>query len=202
MRALIQALVVIVAWGFAEPVMAGEAGEVVTRLQTSLLQVMKEGKQLGYDGRYAHLEPVIRRTHDLAFVARLSLGKHWSGLSEDERHTLIDIFSRLSIATYASRFDRYQGERFVVDSEKTLPRGNMRLVESRLVKSDGDAIHFNYLVHPGEKRWRIVNIIVNGVSDLALKRAEYTDVLEKEGFPALVATLERQIRQYADESHE
>ena len=49
-------------------------------------------------------------------------------------------------------------------------------------------------------QWRIVNIIVNGVSDLALKRAEYNSLLEREGFQALIAKLEEQIRGYAEGS--
>ena len=57
-----------------------------------------------------------------------------------------------------------------------------------------------YLLHHVNNQWRIVNIIVNGVSDLALKRAEYNSLLEREGFQALIAKLEEQIRGYAEGS--
>lgn len=198
MTALVRVMVFLVAWGLAEPVLGGDASEVVKRLQTSLLEVMKQGKQLGYEGRYARLESVVRHTHDLPFVARLSLGKHWKDLSKEEQAKLVGVFSRLSIATYASRFDGYGGETFNLDSEQPLPRGSMRLVESRLIKADGEAVHFNYLLRSDGENWLIVNIVVDGVSDLALKQAEYTNLFEEEGFPALVAKLESQIRQYAN----
>jgi phospholipid transport system substrate-binding protein len=45
--------------------------------------------------------------------------------------------------------------------------------------------------------WRIINIIANGVSDLALKRSEYTSVLKREGFDDLIAKINEKIDNYA-----
>jgi len=52
------------------------------------------------------------------------------------------------------------------------------------------------VLHYREGRWSIINIIADGVSDLALKRAEYSHVLARDGFNALVSMLERKITQY------
>ena len=40
--------------------------------------------------------------------------------------------------------------------------------------------------------WRIINIVADGVSDLALKRAEYQRVFASGGIEGLVAELEQQ----------
>jgi len=45
--------------------------------------------------------------------------------------------------------------------------------------------------------WRIINIIANGVSDLALKRSEYTSILKKDGFDALIIKINEKIESYA-----
>jgi len=42
-----------------------------------------------------------------------------------------------------------------------------------------------------------MNIIADGVSDLALKRSEYTSVLSREGFDALIAKMNEKIESYA-----
>ena len=42
--------------------------------------------------------------------------------------------------------------------------------------------------------WRIINIVADGVSDLALKRAEYQRVFASGGIDGLVAELEQQTR--------
>jgi phospholipid transport system substrate-binding protein len=45
--------------------------------------------------------------------------------------------------------------------------------------------------------WRIINIIANGVSDLALKRSEYTAILQRDGFDALISQINEKIDNYA-----
>ncbi len=179
---------------------AGEATEVVARLQSALLSTMKDADRLGFEGRYRLLEPVVVDTHDLPFIARIALGRHWRTLNEEQRAMMISTFQRLSIASYAGRFDTYTGKKFKIGEEKPLPRGQGRMVESRMIKPDGENVQFTYLLHHVNNQWRIVNIIVNGVSDLALKRAEYNSLLEREGFQALIAKLEEQIRGYAEGS--
>ena len=169
--------------------------EVVVRLQASLLQAMKNAEELGYQGRFNQLEPVVTSSHDLSFVARLAVGKYWKTFDDEQKVRFVSIFHKLSISTYADRFDGYAGEQFTVVSQKQRPRGKM-LVETLLTKSDGEELHFNYLLRQVDDHWRIINIMVDGVSDLALKRAEYTSLVKKEGFAALIRKIEAQIALY------
>jgi len=172
---------------------------VIQRFQDSLLTVMKQAQTLGYEGRYKQLAPVITATHDLETIARVSVGQYWGKLSDTQRNKLVDTFTRLSIATYAARFDGYSGETF---STPTLGRQNgvRALVKTDLTTSDGEKISFVYQLHKTDEQWRIVNIITNGVSDLAMKRAEYTSIIEKDGFDSLITKLKQKIEQYRKES--
>lgn len=176
---------------------ANEPSEVVETLQTSLIGVMKNADSLGYQGRYSTLEPVVIECHDIPYVARISVGKYWKTFDDQQRANLVDTFRKLSIATYANRFDGYSGEEFKVISEKELPRGK-RLVETKFTKSDGEQLQFNYLLRKANDKWRIINISVDGVSDLALKRAEYTSLVKNDGYPALINKMEDQIQRYAN----
>lgn len=182
----------------SQPVSAEEPSEVVKRLQTSLLMVMKDADQLGYQGRYETLEPIVLASHDLPFVVKISVSKkYWKTFDDEQRKKLVSTFRDLSIATYAGRFDGYSGEQFTVVSEKELPRGKM-LVETKFTKSDGEELQFNYMLRQVDDHWRIINITVDGVSDLALKRAEYVTLVKNEGYSALVTKMEDQIKRYAN----
>jgi phospholipid transport system substrate-binding protein len=188
-------LICAAAWGVAADVPDQGPVQVIQRFQDTLLSVMKQAQSLGYDGRYKQLAPVVSATHDLAAIARVSVGRYWEALSAAQRDKLVDTFSRLSIATYAARFDGYSGETF---STPVLERHNTdrALVRTDLNQSDGEKVSFNYQLHNADGQWRIVNIITNGVSDLAMKRAEYTSVIKKDGFDALIGKLEEKITQY------
>ena len=175
------------------------ASEVVENLHTNLLSVMKDGDRIGYKGRYERLSPVIRSSFDLASIARVAAGRYWESFNDEQKAKFVETFARLSIATYAWNFDAYSGEQFKVISEKQ-QSGNQVLVRSELTKSDGGKVQLDYLLHLASNQWRIINVIADGVSDLALKRADYSNFLKNQGFEALLSKLNEKIAQYSNKS--
>ena len=177
---------------------AGDHGatQVVEKLQMALLAVMKDGDKLGYTGRYDQLEPVIRASFDMPFISKTVLSKHWGTFDDEQRRKFVETFTRLGIATYAANFDSYSGERFKVISEKEVSGGRI-LVQTHLIKSDGGKVQLNYLLHRTENEWRVINVIAEGVSDLAMKRADYSNFLKNKSLEALIAKLHEKIAQYA-----
>jgi len=167
--------------------------QVIEQLQSSLLQVMREGEKLGYEGRYKFLEPVIDQSHDIDLIIKTILGAtYWSQLDKTQQDLIVSTFRQLSIATYASRFTQYEGEQFKIIEQRTLPR-DQTLVRSQLTKSDGGKGNFDYVLHQTEGHWQIANILFDGVSDLAIKRGEYRAILQRDGFAALIELLKEKI---------
>jgi phospholipid transport system substrate-binding protein len=191
---LIVLLLLPVSPGFGAPDRGSDTPEqVIGHLQSSLLQVMQEGEKLGYEGRYKFLEPVIDQSHDIDLIIKTILGAtYWSQLDKAQQDLIIDTFRQLSIATYAGRFTQYEGEQFKIVEQRSLPR-EQTLVRSQLTKSDGGTVNFDYVLHQTDGGWRIVNILFDGVSDLAIKRGEYRAVLQRDGFPALIQLLKEKI---------
>ena len=167
--------------------------QVVHNLQTSLLQAMREGEQLDYQARFEFLAPAIDQSHDIDMIIKTILGAtFWSELSPEQQVLITDTFRQLSIATYAGRFTQYDGERFEITEQRELPRDQV-LVRSQLIKGDGGSVNFDYVLHQLSGQWYIVNILFDGVSDLAIKRSEYRAVLQRDGFSALIDMLEEKI---------
>ena len=172
------------------------ARQIVDKLQAELIQVMKEGKKLGFNGRYQKLEPAVSNSHDLPKIARIVVGKEWEKLSEEQQKKLTDVFSRFSIASYAHNFKDFSGEAFIIDSEEETKMGGV-VIHSHLTLPDDPPVKFDYMLKEKGASWRIINIIANGVSDLALKRSEYTAILQREGFDALISKINEKIDNYA-----
>ena len=180
------------------PVLAEEPAEVVGRLQEALLQSMKEGEKLGFEGRYHLLEPVVGEVFDFPRIARVVLGRYWRKLEPQQRQAFLQAFRELSVATYAHRFDSWNGEHFEPSDEKMLKKGR-RLIKTYLVKADGERVQLDYLVHQTGGSWKILNVIADGVSDLSLKRADYTSTIKNKGFPQLLDKLHEKIERYRRE---
>lgn len=166
---------------------------IVERLNETLLEVMRDADALGFAGRYERLEPVLTRVFAFQTMARIATGGHWQSLTAEQRRRLADAFARFSIATFASRFDGYSGERFEIAGEEQTARGSV-LVRNRLVADNGETVPIDYLLRHVSGESRIVDIYLDGaVSELATRRSEYISVLDNGGFGELMARLEGRI---------
>ncbi len=170
--------------------------QVIEQLDNALLTAMKEAKKLGYAGRYRSLAPAIERVYDFPGIAALVLGSHWAKLSPAQKREFIATLRDYTIATYAARFDGYAGERFAIKSVQPLPPSRV-VVSSTLTETDGKVHTLDYLLQPVGGEWRVINVVADGVSDLALKQAEFTHLLELKGFPGLIAGLKGYIARMA-----
>ncbi len=171
--------------------------EIVERLNAVLVEVMQGAEALGFQGRYARLAPVLSATFDFPLMARISAGRHWRALDEATRGRVVEAFGKLSIATYAARFDGYGGERFEILGEAPGRRQTV-LVRNRLVKSDGETVAIDYLLKASKGRWRVVDVFLDGkYSELALKRSEYGAVIKNHGVASLIQSLDEKAAQLA-----
>lgn len=175
-----------------------DAIATVDTLHAALLDIMQNADSLGFAGRRDRIAPVIHDSLDLTFITRFALGRHWKDLSAAERDAIVDVFSRWTVAHYAARFNGYSGEKFQMVSAEPARRGR-ELVRTMLEVGDetADDVTLDYLLHQVDGRWRIVNVIANGVSDLSLKRADYGAVIKSQGLDSLITKLEAQIEDFA-----
>jgi phospholipid transport system substrate-binding protein len=180
----------------------GEAGqpgptEVIQTFNATLLDVMKRADELGYAGRYKLLDPVLKDTFAFTFMGTMSVGKFWATMSEAQRKLFLDTYTEWSIATYAGRFDGYSGERFDLVSESSPIQSTITVVV-KLIQANEGPITFYYLMRFIEGRWRVVDIQISGVSQLALTRAQFTEVLKNRNYDALIAMLKTKIAGFAN----
>jgi phospholipid transport system substrate-binding protein len=170
--------------------------QVVEELHAALIRAMKGGQAMGYEGRYKLLAPVIRESYDMTYIAQLTLGSYWSTLSEAQRDQFVQVLQQYSIANYAAEFDSYNGGSFQTQSEQSAQPG-VDSVSSTFTSGSGKQHQFNYLLHQTPNGWRIINVIVDGVSDLSLKRSQYTYVMKTDGFDALIQKLKDSIQKFS-----
>jgi phospholipid transport system substrate-binding protein len=182
---------------FATPVAAADPPPAdvtapIRAFYAALLDVMKRAKALGIRGRYDTLAPVVSATFDLPAMTRISVGPRWTSIPKEQQASLIDAFSRMTIATYASRFDGYSGERFEVDPDVE-SRGAGSVVHTRIVQSKGEPVALNYLMRRSGSAWKTVDVYLTGtISEIATRRSEFSGILDAGGPQALIGSLRQQ----------
>jgi len=170
---------------------AGTPADVVNAIHAALLNNMKHGKEYGCDGRIKHLQPVVDASFDVPLIAQTVMRRHWSELSDAQRTQLIAEFREVTVVTYASNFNSFGGEAFTTQDTQSLPNGD-QMVHARLQPGSGDSVAFDYILHGKDGNFRIINVIADGVSDLALRSTQYNALFEKKGFSGLMSWLQDQ----------
>src|SRR5262249_49366430 len=145
-------------------------------------------------------DPVIHQTFDVPVMAKIAVGSEWTKFSADEKERMLDTFGRYMVTTYAARFKSYDGQQFEVGESKQ-PAENRALVETKLVRSNGEPIAVNYLFRPGtDGQWKIIDVYLSGaISEMARMRSDFSATVTTGGANALIAAIEKKIGEMKNE---
>jgi phospholipid transport system substrate-binding protein len=172
---------------------AAAPAAVVERLHAGLIQSMKEADELGFQGRFDYLRPVVEENFDLVFMGSKSVGRHWKKLSPEEQKLWLDKFTGFLAANYAGNFNAYGGESFHTLGEQPAKR-ETRVVLTELRVPGKDKVILNYRLRKTSKGWKIIDIYLKGtVSELALRRSDFSSTLKEKGFPDLATAVDQKI---------
>ena len=174
---------------------------VVKELHQKLMYIMQNAGPLGYHGRYDEVQGVVTSRFDTPLIVKVIMSRYWKKMDDVQKADFINLFKRLSVATYASRFDDYSGESFVELSTEKLRKGRL-LIKTELQRPDDEPVKLDYLMHENDGQWMIISVIANGVNDLSLKRAEYATVIKNKGFQGLVVDVAGKIADMEDQDEE
>lgn len=170
----------------AAPANVPDPAAPVALLQTALVEATKQTK---VDARQAALRTAINNSFDLSAAGRLILRSAWRDLSADQQAKFANALGHLVAANFASRFRPGAVVSFSGAQVSDLPRGRAS-VRTRLARAAGEPVPFDYTLQQSGEQWRIVNLLVAGVSDIALRSAQYTRQLEADGLDAVLASMQ------------
>ncbi|GAB3675065.1 ABC transporter substrate-binding protein [Salinisphaera aquimarina] len=195
MVCVVATLVIFACIGVWTAAAAEPARAVIDRLDSQLLTTMQGADDLGFDGRYRKLAPIIDDTFDLPRIAKLALGGEWKTLDAAQQKAYVAKFRKDTIATYASRFDGYDGQKFEVTGASDAA-GGRRQVKTDIVEKNGKRTPISYVLANEGGQWRIINVVAGGVSDLALKRGQYTSAIRSKGADGFLEQFDKQLAKY------
>ena len=134
----------------------------------------------GEPRREAELRRLLSEGFDIEFISRFVLARYWRTASEAERAEFRRQFEDYVIAAYGRRFGTYSGERFAIG--QTFPQEDERaVVRSEVVRGSGETFTVDWRVQRRDGRWRVIDIMVEGVSMMVTQRSEFTAVIQREG---------------------
>ena len=161
----------------------------IDKFHDALLAVMKDGPELGVEGRYKKLEADVDALFDLAAMTKFTVGPPWAKMTAEEQKSLVAAFRRMTIASYAHNFNEFKGQKFVTDP-KAEDRAPDRLVKSQVIPAGEKPVNLVYRMRETGGVWRVIDVIYEFVSQLATRRSDFASTVASGGAPALVKKLD------------
>ena len=187
-------IVIIVIFGllvYPTGALSAEPSEVVDRFHEVLLSVMKKASSTSVTARYKELKPEIEKAFNLPFMIRITIGPRWNRASEQQKSELIEAFKRMSVGTYASRFNGYSGQLFKTLKVRTGPKGT-RLVDTRIESPNDASVRITYVMGKFGDKWKIIDVLLDrGISEMAVRVSEFRAILRSNGLAGLTWALNK-----------
>lgn len=162
----------------------------VQTLTAALLKSMRAGSTISMTERYKALEPVVEQVFAMPLVTRLAVGPAWANFSPDQQKALLAAYTRFTVANYAHNFHDFDGQKFEID-DNVLSRGEDKVVRTRVIPTHDVPVTLLYRMREVDGAWKVIDVISDGVSQLALRRSDFAVALAAGGPPALIAHLDK-----------
>jgi phospholipid transport system substrate-binding protein len=172
--------------------------EVVQSAVTRVLTVLDPGKtshEGGNSGRpnLERLQAEVRRVagdlFDFDEVARRALSRHWGARTKAEQTEFVALFSDLLERAYVGKIVAYAGEKIVYTGE--MLDGDYAVVKSRVITRQRGETALDYRLHLNEGKWRVYDVVVDGVSLVSTYRTEFNRVIQSTSYEELIDRLRK-----------
>lgn len=191
--------------GMANAAEPGAPEETIERFNSAILEAMALGDSAGIYSRYQIIYSAVGEAFDMKVLCRATVNHvHWRTWTPQQQAIYVETLQRYQSAALADRFGSGSNISFVIDRSVDAPRGT-KVVETRIVRpgEDKEDIGLDYRMVKRSDRWRIIDVYLDSrVSEVAMRRSEYSQVIRDEGYDALIAALERQTRSILGKAYE
>jgi len=161
--------------------------QIIEQTAQDVLAILRDSER-NREERIAELDKVARARFDFRTMCRLVLARNWKKLSKRQQGDFVFEFTRYLANDYGSRLDRYQQQDVAVMSERSEPRGDVT-VRTRVTGGDVEDAIIDYRMRYRNGEWRVIDVVIEGISMVANFRDQFREVLAREGVEGLLEKL-------------
>ncbi len=176
------ALASMVGLGAPRPAVAAGPGDpavFVREFSDQAIGVLAD-RSLSGEHRQQAFRELLTAGFDVKAISRFVLGRYWRKATKAERAEFTSLFEDLIVATYSRKFSDYSGQTLKVEAIRE-ENEKMASVASRILRHAGEPIRIEWRLLRRGGSWRIVDVVVEGMSMVLSQRSEYAAVIKGDG---------------------
>jgi phospholipid transport system substrate-binding protein len=193
MRKLLRLLSVVTAclWLGVNPALAESPTEYIRGILGRVMAI-QNNDALNRDQRSRQIHQIISTSFDFNEMARDVLGGTYNNLSSGQRNEFIETFSYLFQDSYARMVLNYLKQENI-EYGKTSQEGGRGKVDT-VIKRPNESIPVTYIMRGAGGGWKLIDVIVDGVSILSTYRNQFANVIKTKSFDYLIDRMKQQRR--------
>lgn len=172
-------------WGGANQGRADEFGDGARKFIESLAERAIESlteETVSQQERVTRFRAILRQYFDVKTIGRWVLGRYWKKATKDEQDEYLTLFEDLIVATYVDRFTEYAGRNPLSVTRTLAKKGKDIIVYSLIERPDvGDSVRVDWRVRARSGKFKIIDIMVEGISMGQTQRSEFASVIRRNG---------------------
>ena len=172
-----------------------EASQYMRGLSKQVLAVLVD-RNSTLNEREANVRAILGKNFELNIIGRYVLGTAWRGATSDQKEQYQDLFKQWVLRTYARRLGGYTGQTFDILGAKPLGKKDA-LVSTRISRPSGPPIMAGWRVRKIGGEFKILDVMVQGVSMVVTQRSEFRAVVRRQGVDGLIEVLRLQVTKFA-----
>ena len=163
------------------------ADTLVRSLGNDAIHMLANGA-LSQQQREAEFRELLHRGFDVGLVGQLALGRFWRQATDPQKAEYQKLFESFIVKSYLARLGHYSGETFEVRGSRQGDDGDVT-VQSEIDRPKDQPLHVDWRVRKEDAGYKIIDVTVDGVSEMATHREEFAAVIEHGGIDALLDRL-------------
>ncbi len=129
----------------------------------------------------SEFKKLLDRSFDLDTIGRFVLGKYWNSATPAQQKEYSALFRKMVVEVYAGRFGEYKGEKFEVKSARSISKKDSMVTSYIMPVSGGEPIQVDWRVRQDGSSYKIVDVLVSGVSMSVTQRSDFSSVIQRGG---------------------
>ncbi|MFZ0240377.1 MAG: ABC transporter substrate-binding protein [Desulfobacterales bacterium] len=175
--------------------MSALAEEPLKIIETRVDRIVKilGDKSLAEEDRVGKLEAAADETFDYGYLSRMTLGRNWLNLDENQRSEFVGLYRRLLEKNYMGQLLKYTNEKVVFGRQAMLAE-NKAEVKSNVVSSD-KTIPITYRLIRRDGDWKVYDLVIEGVSLVGNYRTQFSDILSRQTPAEMLSILKKKVEE-------
>ena len=180
-------LVVPTVWAADDPAITAVPRQLIDETAVKIVAILAQ-KDEPAATRVKKIEEIAYKIFDFTTMSKLVLARNWRKMDKPKRAEFVREFKRHLSHTYGTRLDRYDQERVDVYAAQVEVRNDVT-VKSRIEGGQFDGAEIAYRLRKRKDEWRIIDVVIEGVSLVSNYRSQFAEVLNGGTIDDLLAKL-------------